>query len=618
MAGLENVTLHLIESLDDVLAFREWLGNRRPTNALGLDTETSGLERDARVRLVQFGDHEHGWAIEREEWLGIVRDVVRRWEGDFILHNAPFDAVRLERSCGIKLPRERIHDTMPQARINEPNASMALKSQSTRHVDAAAASLQFDVATLGKSTLGGRLAPMLGWTWANVPTNYGPYWKYGALDPVLAYHLDLVHRPQVEAEAPRAYDLERAVMWVAVNMTDYGARVDRKYAAEKKREFDDYCEQVEVWCRDEYGIKPGSNAAVAAKLLDAGFNLTKRTEKGATALDAEVLEEIDHPLAQAVLRRRRLQKLSSTYLRFYSENADSDDLVHPNINTLGAVTSRMSMDSPNLQNLPVRGNNPEVKVVRNCIISRWVEFWGPLVDYRPTRHGALLMVDFSQIEARLLAHFAREQHMIDAFAGERDFFINLACRIYQVEDMARDDLRRQVTKNATYAILYGAGIRKFSQTAGITETAANEFMRTWNTLFPGVRAFQNAVQNTALQRRADEGVAYARSPLTGRRYVAQAGKEYALVNYVIQGVAAEVLKLKLVELDAAGLGRYMVAPVHDEVILDVPDADVADVVRTLELIMNDDSLFDVPVRAEVSYGRRWGEKQPWAWGEVLG
>lgn len=921
--SLDNVKLFLIETIDEAYAFRQWLGERRPLNALAFDTETTGLDRyNDRIRLAQIGDGETGWAIPWDRWNGVFRDAVRLWNGDWIAHNSTFDLGFLDRE-DIEIPRHRVHDTMVRSRINEPHMSMALKSQCARHVDAAAAGLQ----EVLKGT---------SWTWDSVPVDYGPYWQYGALDPVLTYRLEEHHRPITDAEAPRAYELEMAVLWVIQRMERNGAHVDRPSAREHMVRFFDYCRTVEEWTEREYGVKAGSNQAIIRILEEAGYSFTKATASGAKALDAEVLGEVDHPLARAVLNRRQLQKMATTYLRFYVENADGDDLLHPSINTLGARTSRMSMDSPNLQNLPRRGTSRAGDVVRSMITSRYVdrdladELWNPL------EHGSLVMCDFSQIEMRLLAHFSGEAAMQAAFRSDEDFFVNLARQIFQDDTITKKDPRRQITKNCVplstqiltrrgwlkhdevvvgdetlgfdpetrtsrwtkvtavhhygdaevfrfgnkqrsfettaehrwitehertgalrfltsqeqlgsghrvilaaeaesgdaqvteqeaailgwvlsdgditrseftgspaqaggrrvkctlsigqkkphriieidellsevphkryekngsvswniasdwgrslldrvgiwdkytfdpwqvaltltdaqrralietlnagdggsfkhdaimitqandspvaelvvalgyltghfsrvyerepsgegwmrntaaiinyqkpyltgqrttltpvarqdvwcvttelgtwtarqdrtpfitgnsgYAKIYGAGVRKFALTAGIPESQAREFLARFDSLYPGVRDFQNRTLNDAMARLAEEGVAYTRSPFTNRRYVAEARKEYALTNYLIQGSAAELLKRKLLELDASGLGPWMFAPVHDEVLLDVPAEHVLDAVRTLQRVMNDDTLLSVPIEAEVSYGRRWGAKRDW-------
>jgi DNA polymerase-1 len=592
VGGLDDVELTLVNNMAAVERLRSWLGNRRPINALGLDTETGGFDRrrDA-LRLVQVGDGKHGWAIPWDRWGGVFEDIVKLWDGKWILHNAPFDISFLDRE-GVVIPRHKIDDTMTLARINEPLFSMALKSQAARHIDAASGGLQAELAGTK-------------WTWANVPIDYGPYWQYGALDPVLTYKLFEHHYPIAMAQASKAYDLELAVQWVTQRMERYGAHVDREFSKQKMDDFIAYCVSVEKWCWNTYGVKPGSNQAIAEILRRDGHDLIKQTAKGATSLDADVLEDIDHPLAKAVLQRRQLQKLASTYLKHFVDDADENDLLHPSINTLGAKTSRMSISDPSAQNLPRHGTSKAGDTVRSAWTTRYDD-------------GAMLMCDFSQIEARLMAHYAADQGMISAFTSGGDFFVNLARTIFQDDTITKKDPRRQIVKNATYADLYGAGTRKFALTAGISEQAAREFMQRRNSLYPGVKRFQDTIGQLAAQRQMETGEAFVNSPFTGRRYVAEAGRAYALVNYVTQGGAAEIMKMKIVEMDAAGLGNWMVIPVHDEILMDVPGEHVRDAAETVRKIMNDDTLLSVPITAEVSYGKSWGSKTDWPIDEPTG
>lgn len=597
--SLDDVELRLVDSLDEVSALLSWLGERRPNHALATDIETTGLSRQKdRIKLAQVGDHRVGWSIPWNRWSGVIHDLFKRWDGRWITHNGPCFDLPFYRREGVEIPQHRVDDTLVRSAVNEPHLPKGLKPQCTRHVDPAAGGL-------GEALKG------TAWTWENVPETYGPYWQYGALDTVLTYHLEEYHRPIVEAEAPKAYELELATQFVTERMERFGTHVDVPGSRAAYDKFTAFCTDVERWCLSEYRVKPGSNQAVIKVLEEAGFRFSKATAAGAKALDSDVLEGIDHPLAVKVLQRRQLQKLASTYLHHYITEADENDLIHPSINTLGTKTSRMSMSDPNFQNLPVRGGNPGIKVVRNQITSRWVPADLPDEDWDPFRHGTLLMCDFSQIEMRLLAHFAAEEAMIQAFRGEDDFFVALAQQIFQDPTITKKDPRRQITKNSGYAKIYGAGVRKFALTAGIPEGQAREFLARFDSLYPGVKRFQFETINEGMQLKSEFGHAYARSPFTNRKFVVDDRKEYALVNYKIQGSAAEILKRKLLELDAAGLGAWMFLPVHDEVLLDVPGEHVRDAVRTLQRIMNDNELLSVPITAEVSYGRRWGTKRDW-------
>jgi DNA polymerase-1 len=436
--------------------------------------------------------------------------------------------------------------------------------------------------------------------WATVPIDFPPYWQYAALDPVLTVHLHDVHWPVVQSECPQAYDLEVAVLWTLEKMEAYGAHIDVPYAREKFDSFMRYVLEAEKWVFSEYGVKPGSNAAVIAKLEECGFAFDKLTASGAKALDKEVLAGcLEHPLAATVLQRRQLQKLATTYLRHFVDEVDDADCIHPQINSLGARTSRMSMSNPNLQNLPRKSEfNPAATTVRNSITTRYGD------------DGTLLMCDFDQVEMRGMAFVSGDAGLTQAFLGPSDFFVALAREIFQDPTLEKSDPRRQITKNAGYSEIYGAGISKFALTAGISYERAAAVKQRWNELYGGTKDYARAIEREAYANYRETGVAFIRSPFDNRRLVTDYHKVYALVNYSIQQMAGAVFKSKLLALDAAGLDRFMVIPVHDEIVLDVPNDDVPDVVATLRDVMNDDKTFaPIPITASVSHGKRWGEKK---------
>jgi DNA polymerase-1 len=577
--------LHLVDSIDEVLKLHEWMGNRREIHALAFDTETTGLiVGQDRVRLVQVGDGVHGWAIPFDGWHGLFGDIVRRWDGHWLAHNAKFDVGMLDHA-GITMPRDRVRDTRIMSHCLTPHYSTALKNVASRLVDAQAASLQTEL----KDTA---------WTWATVPITYQPYWTYGALDAVLTWKVAEILWPQVQAECPDAFELENTVSWIIERMERYGAHIDLPYAQEKLAAFTRYVDESAAWVKSTYGISAGANASVIKILQEAGYEFDKQTASGALALDKEVLGAIDHPLAQTVLQRRQLQKLASTYLGHFVTEVDADHLIHPSINVLGARTSRMSMERPNLQNLPRKNDNqPAAETCRNCVTAR--------------PGNVMMMCDFDQVEMRMLASMAGEASMIAAFKGDTDFFVALARMVYGDENIVKSDVRRQVVKNAGYATIYGAGVEKFSKTAGIPVEQGRAVRARWDELFPDVLKFQRSVQSVATQRRVNEGLPYVRCPITRRKQVSDPGKEYALVNFLIQGAAAAVLKKKIIELDNAGLGEWMVVPVHDEIILDVPRESAADVADILKKTMNDDTMFTVPLSSSVSWGNSWGSKKEW-------
>jgi DNA polymerase-1 len=265
-------------------------------------------------------------------------------------------------------------------------------------------------------------------------------------------------------------------------------------------------------------------------------------------------------------------------------------------------TGRMSMDDPNLQNVPIRTKMG--KRIRKCFSAIPDHTW--------------IKYDADQIEMRIFAHLAEDPQLIDAFLQARkggpDMFTRACREIFQDPGIPKEDVRRQHTKNGFYAILYGAGTEQFAKTAGMWRspgvvdlTAASAFLTALHGRYPGIKRLQWQIEAEARARRGAEGESYVRSFLTRRKHTADEGREYALMNYLVQGAAGEILKMKIIEADHAGLGEYMLFPVHDEIDFEVPTSDLPDVLHRLDEVMNDDTLLSVPLTWSADTGPSWGD-----------
>lgn len=585
--ALDNVKLHLIQDMADIRQFEAWFESGPMQHGkMGVDSETTGLSPETdHARLVQLGDQNEGWAFAAEGELSSVAvfsDALKRFNGTMLMHNAPFDFAMIKK-LGLTLDIERIHDTRIKSHIQEPTMSTALKPQATRHVDRRAGRAQREL---------DEAVERLGW--GGVPITFAPYWQYGALDPVLTTQLDDYHSIGLP---PESFEVENAVQFVLERMMRRGATIDVEYAGEMYGQFTRYCARMSEWVQKEFGVYPSENLQVLDVLEQAGYTFTKLTKTGATSSDKEVLEEIDHPLAVAVLKYRKVSKLASTYLRYYV-NENLDGLIHCSINSVGARTSRMSVAQPNLQNLPrVSEGDRYASVVRNCIISR--------------DGHTLMMCDFSQIETRLLAHLSQDPGLLAAFYSPDDFFVTLARTIFRDGTIGKKDPRRNIIKTLVYAKIYGAGVEKMAKTLGLSVQRMYEIDNALAEAYPGIRSFQEKIYAEAYKNKRETGTAFVICPLSGRKHIADPGMEYALVNYMIQGMAAFYFKKKLLELSNTEANDWMILPVHDEIILDVPDDRLEDCARILHGIMNDTTSLLVPVAAEISYGKRWAEKKDW-------
>lgn len=577
---LGHVRVDLVDTIDKAFELKRWLGERR--EILGVDTESGGLHHEQhRLRLVQFGDLNRGWSVPWERWGGVAQEILNTYEGRWVMHNAPHDVKFLAHHAEWDPPWHRIDDTMTQAHLKDPTRPKGLKNLANVHVDQRAAAMQSILADTMKRE---------GWTWDTVPVGHPHYWAYGALDPVLTAHVHHKLRPEVTAiGADAAYDLELACLRVCTNMMMRGARVDVAYCQRKAAELRDWAQQCRAWLGSYYGINNAtSNQQVLSCLQELGFEFTKLTASGkGYALDKEVLESIDHEVAEQVLKVRRAEKIAGTYLESFVEKT-VDGYLHCLINTMGARTGRMSISDPNLQNL-----HRDDPTVRRGII--------------PREGNVIVSCDADQIEMRLAAHFSEDQGLIDAFLSPDDFFCVVASRLFE-EDIRKGDRRRQITKNTGYGRLYGAGATTIARTAKITLPVAEAFIQRFDHQFPGLSALMQRLVDEGRRNYYDEGIAYITTPL-GRRLPVAGQREYALLNYMIQGHAAEVLKKGLVDLDAAGLGPYMLFPVHDEIVADVPKNDAVEVSRLIESTLNDLSTYRVPITwSAETFQERWSVK----------
>lgn len=209
----------------------------------------------------------------------------------------------------------------------------------------------------------------------------------------------------------------------------------------------------------------------------------------------------------------------------------------------------------------------------------------------------LVLADYAQIEARLLGHFCKDPSFREAIDSS-DLHTAVAGMIFGGDHITREV--RQLAKTSLYSVLYGAGPEKFSQTAGVTLEEGTEFLRRYHERFPTVRPFIDYVQTIARQRKRQEGSAYVVTPAGRKLHARKIDAEYTLVNYLIQGSAADIFKQAIVRLQANGFGQHLRLPVHDECIFEIPlDVDAEEFKREVTKIMEDDS-WEVPIVVEAS------------------
>jgi DNA polymerase-1 len=543
---------------------------------------------------LQVGDGEQGWAIPWEEWAGVFYQAMEIFEGPIVCHNIAFEARWFDIQSKWSIPWHRAHDTMIMSQVIDPLRSAALKTLTQQHVDRRAAGLQAHLdASLHEN----------GWTWGSVPTNFEPYWAYGALDTVLTMRLfDQFWEkcgPGKMYSIP--YEIEMAARKVVTRMEINGARIDLDYSQRKFDELNDYGASVRDWAKSTYGgLLITSNQQLVRQFESMGANITEVTPSGHKSASADQLKmllrdgspEIQQ-LADVVLKQRKADKLANTYFANFL-NGNIDGYVHPSINTLRARTGRMSITEPALQTLPSND-----ATVRRAFIPK-------------DENHVIISSDLDQVEFRLTANLSQDQKLIalfqeaDAVGG--DVFTSIMRQVYQDETLQKSDNRRKLIKGVVYGKLYGAGVSKMALTAGVPDQQMKEVVDAFDMSYPGVKMMQMAIEDIGMRRLREEGEGYVKTR-TGRRLPCDYDRVYSLTNYLIQASAAEIFKQNLIKLDAADLTEYMIVPVHDEIVMQAPRDEVQDVMEVVRQCMTTSEGWEVPLTAGVDGPfENWGDK----------
>jgi DNA polymerase-1 len=601
---LSSVQLHLVDNAQKATEFLAWLSERRPHNALAVDTETGELSGNprtdafspwhGRLRLVQVGDGQQGWSIPWDEWKGVFYEGMDKFDGPIICHNIAFEARWFAVQSRWELPWHRAHDTMIMAHIIDPLGSGALKRLAALNIDSRAVALQ--------DTLDTELAKN-GWTWGTVPVNFQPYWSYGALDCVLTTRLWEMFYKKCGPDGPynRPYELEMATRRIVTRMELNGARVDLDYSRRKFDELSAYTESVKVWARQKYGgTSITSNQQLVRLFESLGAEITDFTPSGQKSCTKDQLKKLllaenkeVANLADTVLKQRKADKLANTYFsNFLTESIDG--VVHPSVRTLGARTSRMSITNPALQTLP-KGDD----VVRRAFIPK-------------DENHVIVTSDLDQVEFRMFASLSQDENLVNMFnladSTGSDPFTEIGREVYNDPSMSKSDKRRGLIKSMIYGRLYGAGVAKQALTAGVHEVQMKQTSDAFDGRFPGMSHFQRQIEDIGMRRFKGEGQGYVYT-WTGRRIPCDDNRVYTLVNYLIQGGAAEVFKSNLVKLDQADLTELLIVPVHDEIVLNAPRKDAEEIMRTVKECMTTTEGWAVPLTSGVDGPMEtWGDK----------
>lgn len=438
---------------------------------------------------------------------------------------------------------------------------------------------------------------------------------YACADVDMTLRLANVLQPELREKDlwPLFDEIEMPLVPIIVDMQRAGVKLDRPALDEMGemlgRRLDELQGEIEGYVGHSININSTQQLSVA--LFDEmGLALPwmRRGKSGYYSTAADVLEKIrdKHPVVDLVLEHRQLSKLKGTYVDALPALINPrTGRVHTSFNQTGSATGRFSSSNPNLQNIPIRTDLG--REIRRAFVAD---------------EGCLLLAaDYSQVELRVLAHVSGDPAMLAAFARGEDIHASTAAAIYGVPlaEVTRD--QRRVAKMTNFAISYGVTGYGLADRTGLTPEEAEAFIQSYFRTYPQIEAY---IENT---RRLAREQGYVETLLGRRRYFPQLStrarvhhnvREQAYrmaINAPIQGTAADILKVALrrlwLELQQRSLRSRLILQVHDELVLEVPEEELAEVAPLAIETMEGAYRLDAPLKVDAKVGRNWLDMEPW-------
>ena len=431
--------------------------------------------------------------------------------------------------------------------------------------------------------------------------------EYGAEDSDLCLRLHQQMGPQINADPglTRIYEeIEIPVREILYRMERTGVLIDSDLLAQQSKELGQRLLELEGLAHEAAGQPFNVNSPKQlAEILftKLGLPVKKKTPSGTPSTDEEVLSELalDYPLPKLLLESRQLAKLKGTYTDKLPKMINPQTgRVHTSYAQAVAVTGRLSSSDPNLQNIPVR--SAEGRRIRAAFIAP------------PDAH--VVSADYSQIELRIMAHLSEDTRLLQAFAQGEDVHRATAAEIFGVTPIEVGADQRRVAKVINFGLIYGMSAFGLARQLDLERGAAQAYIERYFTRYPGVARYMESTRNTAKMNGYVETV-FGRRLWLPEIHAAQVGRrqgaERAAINAPMQGTAADLIKLAMIAvqgwIDREKLKTRLVMQVHDELILEVPDDELARVRAELPPHMTQVARLRVPLAVEVGVGANWDE-----------
>ncbi|PKO23680.1 MAG: DNA polymerase I [Chloroflexi bacterium HGW-Chloroflexi-1] len=516
-----------------------------------------------------------------------------------VAHNASYDLTMLARN-GLPVAGDLV-DTMIAAWLIDPGSrGLGLKDQAWTRLKVEMTHISELIGT-GKHQI----------TMDQVPAAQAA--AYASADAAMTLGLVDVLLPELEERGLTSLfrDVEMPLVPVLVAMETAGIKLDVGYLAQMSAELTARLRQIELEIQQIAGYAFNINST--QQLSDVLFGKLglpaeglKKTKAGAYSTAADVLEGLrgKHEIIDLILEQRQLSKLLSTYVDALPTMVNPrTGRLHTSFNQTGAETGRLSSSAPNLQNIPVRSEIG--REIRRAFVAE--PGW------------QLLSADYSQVELRILAHISGDEYLLAAFARGEDIHASAAAKVYGVPLSQVTKEQRSVAKMMNFATSYGVSAYGLAQRTGLSRADAEQFMARYFATYPGVKryleeakafAYEHGYVETLLGRRRYFPVLKT-TATDNRAFNTRQAAERAAINHPIQGSAADIIKIAMIRLHRAlqqgGYRTRITLQVHDELVLEAPDAELAAVGRLVKETMEGAYKLKAALVVDLEAGPNWYE-----------
>lgn len=593
---------HLYQYVNTEKALYTLVRNLCAQKAVCFDTETTSLnEIEAELVGISFS-YKKGLAYyvpfsaDKEEVLKTLEILAPFFEKEDVIkiaHNFKYDFKVLQK-YNVKI-KGNLFDTMIAHYLLNPDGRHGMDYLSEMYLDYIPVSIESIIGKKGKDQGNFRDVELAEQT------------RYAAEDADVTFQLYELFAPQLKIESLEDlfYKVEMPLMLVLAKMELEGISIDKKWLEKESIDLENDLRALETKIFEMSGEEFNMNSPKQlGEVLFDKMKLdpkAKKTKTGQYKTGEDVLQKLahEHEIIQYILQYRTYQKLKSTYVDALPTQIEpKTNRVHTNFSQTTAATGRLSSLNPNLQNIPIRTERGQQ--IRGAFVAN--------------DGFELISADYSQIELRLIAEISGEEVMIKAFQNGEDIHASTAAKLYDIPIEEVTKSQRSNAKTVNFGIIYGQGAFGLAEQTGLSRKEAKEMIENYFATYPQLKIYM------ASQLESAKEMGYV-STILGRKrhlkdinssnFVVRGQAERNAVNAPIQGSAADVIKIAMINIDKKlteqNLKSKMLLQVHDELIFEVPTNEVAQMKTMIKTEMENAVETKVPLLVEVGEGKNWLE-----------